>query len=117
MAIRYKSNGSHLASKVLFGLCLRLLISVHEKAAPFLGPLSQKRQDGKESGKAMQGADPANGAAQKEMSVIESEGHSLAASFIDFEKVHFLLQRPSPSYPQNDDMISLYFGLTYFSIL
>jgi len=40
----------------------------HEKAAPFLGPPSQKRQVGKESGKAMQGADPSDGAAQKEMS-------------------------------------------------
>jgi len=44
----------------------------------------------------MQGADPANGAAQKEKSVKESEGHSSAASFIDLGKVHFLLQRESP---------------------
>ena len=42
----------------------------------------------------MQGADPADGAAQKEIK--ESEGHSSAASFIDLEKKHFLLQRPKP---------------------
>jgi hypothetical protein len=79
--------------KNAFRECYRCLLTAHEKAAPFLGPLSQKRHVGKESGKAMQGADPANGAAQKEKSVKESEGHSSAASFIDSGKVHFLRQR------------------------
>jgi hypothetical protein len=40
----------------------------------------------------MQGAGPWNGAAHKEMSKKESEGHSSAASFIDSVKEHLPLQ-------------------------
>ena len=40
----------------------------------------------------MQGADPSHGAAQREMSKTESEGHSSAASFIDSAKEHLLRQ-------------------------
>ena len=64
-----------------------------EKAAPFLGPHSQKRQVGKESGKAIQRANPPVGLAQREMSRTESEGHSSAASFIELGLKHLPRQR------------------------
>jgi hypothetical protein len=43
----------------------------------------------------MQGADPSHGAAQREMSKTESEGHSSAASFIDSGKEHLPRQSQS----------------------
>lgn len=65
-----------------------------KRAAPFLGP-QFKRGDRKEtSGKAMQGAAPPAGTAQREMSRTESEGHSSAASFHTSAKKHLPGQNP-----------------------
>jgi hypothetical protein len=51
-----------------------------KKAAPFLGPHSQKRQVRKESGKAMQGTDPESGSAQRRLRKL-SEGQFVGGLF------------------------------------
>jgi hypothetical protein len=67
--------------------------TVPKKSGPIAGATISKEAVGKESGKAMQGADPSHGAAQREMSKTESEGHLSAASFIDSAKKHLPRQK------------------------